>query len=91
MEKRVKKTDRAKMIRITWIYKNKYIETNLPLRKISGPHGDFDYYPVVWVDGKNLNDSEIELLSLKSGFKSINDFFYFYNKDFSGDIPIPAF
>jgi len=73
-------------IKLTWIYKNAYVETNLPLRKIKGPHGEFNYYPAIWVDDKPLNQSQIELLADNDGFDSIYQFFIWFNKDFTGQI-----
>jgi len=75
-------------IRLTWVYKNAYIETKLPLRKITGPYGEFEYYPVIWIDGRNINESEatIERLAINDGFDTVNDFFRWFNKDFTGQL-----
>jgi len=73
-------------IKLTWIYKNAYVETNLPLRKIKGPHGEFNYYPAIWIDDKPMNQAQIELLAANDGFDSIYQFFKWFNKDFTGKI-----
>jgi hypothetical protein len=73
-------------LRINWTYKNKYVETTLPLKDITGPHGTFQYYPVVHLDNKLLNDVDIQMLSIMLKFESIEQFFECYNEDFNGII-----
>jgi hypothetical protein len=73
-------------LRITWVYKNQYIETNLPLRKIKGPHGEFQYYPTLWIANKQLNEDQIKILATNDGFASVEDFFKWFHNDFSGKI-----
>ncbi len=73
-------------VRLKWLYKNKYIETTLPIQKITGPHGTFEYYPAVWIDKKQLTDSEIETLARNDGFDSTEDFFKWFKNDFAGKI-----
>ncbi len=73
-------------LRISWTYKNKYIETLLPLKSITGPHGTFQYYPVVCVDYKMLSESDIHVLSAQLGYESVEELFKFYKNDFNGII-----
>jgi hypothetical protein len=40
----------------------------------------------VLVDGNKLTIKQIELLSLNDGFESVNDFFAYFDKDFSGKL-----
>lgn len=41
---------------------------------------------VVEVDGKRLNRFDIEVLAINDGFDSVEDFFSYFNKDFTGKI-----
>ena len=40
----------------------------------------------VKVDGKKLNDSQIDILARNDGFESTQDFFNYFNEDFIGQI-----
>jgi len=73
-------------VKLNWIYKNKYVETKLPLRHIDGPHGGFDYYPAIWIDDKQMSDQQIEMLGGNDGFDSTVDFFKWFKKDFTGKL-----
>jgi hypothetical protein len=73
-------------VKIIWFYKNEYVETSLPLRTIAGPHGEFDYYPAIWIDGRQLKEPEIKQLAINDGFDSVEDFFRWFKHDWSGKI-----
>jgi len=74
-------------IKIIWFYKNEYIKTDLPLKQINGPHGEFNYYPAIWIDGRQLlTFGEIITLAHNDGFDSVIDFFKWFNRDWSGKI-----
>lgn len=42
--------------------------------------------PIVQIDDVRMNDKEVETLALNDGFASVDDFFSWFNKDFTGKI-----
>jgi hypothetical protein len=73
-------------VQITWIFKNEYVQTILPCKKIKGPHGEFEYYPSVWVEDNQLSNTEILMLAINDGFDGLDDFFRWFKNDFTGKI-----
>lgn len=56
-------------------------------QKIEILHGlKSDKQAFVTVDGKTLHIAEIEQLAINDGFDSVDDFFAWFNKDFTGKI-----
>lgn len=45
-----------------------------------------DYIPTVIIDNKKLSYSEMEQLAINDGFDCIDDFFAWFNTDFTGKI-----
>lgn len=81
-------------VRISWTYKNKYIETPLPtITMVADARHlperkpmSFDFYPKVFIDYEELDNEEIQNLAHNDGFNSVEDFFRWFNKDWSGKI-----
>lgn len=42
--------------------------------------------PTVAIDGRILDDKEIDTLAINDGFEGINDFFNWFDKDFQGQL-----
>jgi hypothetical protein len=54
---------------------------------ISNPYPkNTEWMPNVWIDNKKLNSIEIFELAKNDGFDSIEDFFNYFNQDFTGKI-----
>jgi hypothetical protein len=49
-----------------------------------------DKYPIIWIDGKvfakGYESPELKLFAQNDGFDSVNDFFNWFDSDFSGKI-----
>ena len=48
--------------------------------------GQTDYYPSIYIEGRNLSYNEMTLLAINDGFEDQDDFFKWFNADFSGKI-----
>lgn len=49
-------------------------------------HNNPDYFPNVIIDGRMLIKQEIQELAINDGFDSVDDFFEWFNEDFTGKI-----
>lgn len=81
-------------VQLRWAAKSEYVETTLPLQKIIAPASAMPdkkkrecfYYPRVWIDSAEVLESVIRELAINDGFGSVDDFFRWFNKDWSGYI-----
>lgn len=81
-------------IQLRWAAKSEYVETTLPLQKIIAPASAMPdkkerecfYYPKVWIDNSEVSESVIRELAVNDGFDSVEDFFCWFGKNWSGYI-----